>query len=168
MGNICRSPSAEAVFRHKMQVQGLDLKVDSAGTLGAHAKAKPDHRAEKAGIARGYSFDGIKARKVTEQDFTDFDLILAMDYDNIEELKKVAPAATQDKIHLMLDFAADFEEDQVPDPYYGGAKGFDYVLDLVEAASDGLLEKNINPCVYQVCCYVTSPLILSDVSLNYY
>jgi len=141
MGNICRSPSAEAVFRHKMQAQGLTLKVDSAGTLGAHAKEKPDHRAQKAGIARGYSFDGIKARKVTVQDFTDFDLILAMDHDNIEELKKVAPAATQNKIHLMLDFATEHEEEQVPDPYYGGAKGFDYVLDLVEAGSDGLLEK---------------------------
>ncbi|WP_291618740.1 low molecular weight protein-tyrosine-phosphatase [Colwellia sp.] len=141
MGNICRSPSAEAVFRHKMNAQGLTLKVDSAGTLGAHAKEKPDHRAQKAGVARGYSFDGIKARKVTVQDFTDFDLILAMDHDNVEELKKVAPAAALDKIHLLLDFAVDHEEEQVPDPYYGGAKGFDYVLDLVEAASDGLLDK---------------------------
>ena len=141
MGNICRSPSAEAVFRHKMNAQGLTLKVDSAGTLGAHAKEKPDHRAQKAGVARGYSFDGIKARKVTVQDFTDFDLILAMDHDNVEELKKVAPADALDKIHLLLDFAVDHEEEQVPDPYYGGAKGFDYVLDLVEAASDGLLEK---------------------------
>ncbi|MCJ8294890.1 MAG: low molecular weight phosphotyrosine protein phosphatase [Colwellia sp.] len=141
MGNICRSPSAEAVFRHKMNAQGLTLKVDSAGTLGAHAKEKPDHRAQKAGVARGYSFDGIKARKVTVQDFSDFDLILAMDHDNVEELKKVAPAAALDKIHLFLDFAVDHEEEQVPDPYYGGAKGFDYVLDLVEAASDGLLDK---------------------------
>lgn len=141
MGNICRSPSAEAVFRHKMQVKGLSLKIDSAGTLGAHAKEKPDHRAMKAGIARGYSFEGIKARKVIMQDFTDFDLILAMDHDNVEELKKIAPSDTLDKIHLMLDFATEHEEEQVPDPYYGGAKGFDYVLDLVEAASDGLLEK---------------------------
>lgn len=141
MGNICRSPSAEAVFRHKMKVKGLALKVDSAGTVGAHAKQKPDHRAQKAGVVRGYSFDGIKARKVTVQDFTDFDLILAMDYDNVAELKKVAPPATHDKIQLMLDFATEHEEEQVPDPYYGGAKGFEYVLDLVEAASDGLLEK---------------------------
>jgi protein-tyrosine phosphatase len=141
MGNICRSPSAEAVFRHKMKVKGLALKVDSAGTVGAHAKQKPDHRAQKAGVVRGYSFDGIKARKVTVQDFTDFDLILAMDYDNVAELKKVAPPAMHDKIHLMLDFATEHEEEQVPDPYYGGAKGFEYVLDLVEAASDGLLEK---------------------------
>lgn len=141
MGNICRSPTAEAVFRHKMQENGATLKLDSAGTLGAHAKQKPDHRAQKAGEARGYSFDGIKARKVTVKDFTDFDLVLAMDYDNVEELKKVAPAAEQHKIQLMLDFATDYDEDQVPDPYYGGTKGFEYVLDLVEAASDGLLEK---------------------------
>ena len=141
MGNICRSPSAEAVFRHKMQAKGLSLNVDSAGTLGAHSKEKPDHRAQKAGVARGYSFDGIKARKVSVQDFNDFDLILAMDYENVEALKSVAPSSALHKIHLMLDFAAEHEEDQVPDPYYGGAKGFDYVLDLVEAASDGLLEK---------------------------
>ncbi|MBU2870902.1 low molecular weight phosphotyrosine protein phosphatase [Colwellia sp. E2M01] len=141
MGNICRSPTAEAVFRHKMQAKGLTLDIDSAGTLGAHTKEKPDHRAQKAGQARGYSFDGIKARKVTVQDFEDYDLILAMDYDNVEELKKVAPLGLENKIHLMLDFAEGYEEDQVPDPYYGGARGFDYVLDLVEAASDGLLKK---------------------------
>lgn len=139
MGNICRSPTAEAVFRHKMKAQGLSLTVDSAGTLGAHAKEKPDHRAQKAGIARGYSFEGIKARKVTLNDFTDFDLILAMDDENVQELNKRAPAELKYKIQLMLDFAKDHEEEQVPDPYYGGAKGFDYVLDLVEAASDGLL-----------------------------
>jgi len=141
MGNICRSPSAEAVFRHKAKEQGLTLKIDSAGTLGAHAKEKPDHRAQKAGTARGYSFDGIKARKVTATDFNDFDLILAMDHDNIAALNEVAPSDMKYKIQLMLDFAKDHEEDQVPDPYYGGAKGFDYVLDLVEAGSDGILEK---------------------------
>jgi protein-tyrosine phosphatase len=122
-----------------MKAQGLSLTVDSAGTLGAHAKEKPDHRAQKAGIARGYSFEGIKARKVTLNDFTDFDLILAMDDENVQELNKRAPAELKYKIQLMLDFAKDHEEEQVPDPYYGGAKGFDYVLDLVEAASDGLL-----------------------------
>ncbi|MCP4984991.1 MAG: low molecular weight phosphotyrosine protein phosphatase [Colwellia sp.] len=141
MGNICRSPSAEAVFRKKAKVQGLALKVDSAGTLGAHAKEKPDHRSQKAGIARGYSFDGIKARKVTAKDFNNFDLILAMDNENIKELNKIAPLELQHKIHLMLDFATEHEEEQVPDPYYGGAKGFDYVLDLVEAACDSILEK---------------------------
>lgn len=141
MGNICRSPSAEAVFRQKMQAKSLSLHIDSAGTLGAHAKEKPDHRAQKAGIARGYNFDGIKARKVNVKDFAEFDLILAMDEDNVSELKKVAPAGTESKIHLMLDYAKNFDETEVPDPYYGGAKAFDYVLDLLEAASDGLIEQ---------------------------
>ena len=141
MGNICRSPSAEAVLRHKANALGLSLTIDSAGTVGAHAKEKPDHRSIKAGSARGYSFDGIKARKVTLNDFADFDLILAMDEENLAELKQMAPQGTEQKVHLLLDFASELEERQVPDPYYGGAKGFDYVLDLVEAGSDAVLEK---------------------------
>ncbi len=141
MGNICRSPSAEAVFRQKAREQGISLQIDSAGTLSAHAKEKPDHRSQKAGIARGYSFDGIKSRKVTLKDFESFDLVLAMDNDNIDELNKVAPKEFHCKIHLFLDFANELAEQQVPDPYYGGAKGFDYVLDLIEAASEGLLLK---------------------------
>ncbi|MBL0709586.1 MAG: low molecular weight phosphotyrosine protein phosphatase [Colwellia sp.] len=139
MGNICRSPSAEAVFRYKAQAQGLSLIIDSAGTVGAHAKEKPDHRAQKVGIERGYSFDGIKARKVTVQDFDDFDLILAMDNDNLEYLHKISPVHLQHKAMLFLDFAKNHEESEVPDPYYGGANGFRFVLDLVEDASDGLL-----------------------------
>ena len=140
MGNICRSPSAEAIFRHKAQAQGLSLKIDSAGTLGAHAKAKPDHRAQKVGVERGYSFDGIKARKVTVQDFDDFDLILAMDDANLEDLLKIAPEHLSNKAMLFLDFSHNHEETEVPDPYYGGANGFRFVLDLVEDASDGLLK----------------------------
>ncbi|MCW8833368.1 MAG: low molecular weight phosphotyrosine protein phosphatase [Colwellia sp.] len=141
MGNICRSPSAEAVFRHKAKCQGLSLKIDSAGTVGAHAKEKPDHRAQKVGVERGYSFDGIKARKVTSKDFEDFDLILAMDNANLEDLKEIAPEHLQSKAMLFLDFANNHEESEVPDPYYGGANGFRFVLDLVEDASDGLLAK---------------------------
>jgi len=141
MGNICRSPTAEAVFRHKAKEQGFNLKIDSAGTLGAHARERPDRRAQKVAIARGYSFDGIKARKVTVKDFENFDIILAMDEDNIANLKRVAPEQYLAKIHLFLDFAENFDENEVPDPYYGGAKGFQYVLDLVEDASNGLLQK---------------------------
>lgn len=141
MGNICRSPSAEAVFRHKAKLQGLPLTIDSAGTLGAHAREKPDHRAQKVGVERGYSFDGIKARKVTAQDFETFDLILAMDNANLEDLLKIAPGHLHHKVMLFLDFAENFEETEVPDPYYGGANGFRYVLDLIEDASDGLLAK---------------------------
>lgn len=139
MGNICRSPSAEAVFRQK--AQALSLTIDSAGVIGSHAREKPDHRAQKAGIARGYSFDKIKARKVTVQDFEKFDLILAMDQQNIKDLIKIAPANLQYKIQLFLDYAENFDEQEVPDPYYGGAKGFQFVLDLVEDASDGLIKR---------------------------
>jgi protein-tyrosine phosphatase len=139
MGNICRSPSAEAVFSHKAKAKGLSLKIDSAGTLGAHAKEKPDHRAQKVGVERGYSFDGLKARKVKVEDFESFDLILAMDNDNVENLMKVAPEHLQHKISLFLEFAKNHEETEVPDPYYGGVNGFRFVLDLVEDASDGLL-----------------------------
>ena len=139
MGNICRSPSAEAVFRQK--AQALALTIDSAGTLGSHAREKPDHRAQKAGNARGYSFDKIKARKVTQQDFEKFDLILAMDHQNVKDLMKVAPQEFQHKVQLFLDYADNFEDQEVPDPYYGGAKGFQFVLDLVEDASDGLIKQ---------------------------
>jgi len=141
MGNICRSPSAEAVFRHKAGAKGLSLKIDSAGTVGAHAREKPDHRAQKVGVERGYSFHGIKARKVTVRDFEDFDLILAMDVANLEDLQKISPEHLQHKAKLFLDFAANHDETEVPDPYYGGANGFRFVLDLVEDASDGLLDQ---------------------------
>ncbi|MDO6507063.1 low molecular weight protein-tyrosine-phosphatase [Colwellia sp. 4_MG-2023] len=141
MGNICRSPSAEAVFRQKAQAEGLSLKVDSAGTVGAHVREKPDHRAQKVGVERGYSFKGIKARKVTVQDFDNFDLILAMDNANLAELHKIAPEHLQYKAKLFLDFADNHDEEEVPDPYYGGANGFRFVLDLVEDASDGLLKQ---------------------------
>ena len=140
MGNICRSPSAEAVFRHKAKQAGLTIKIDSAGTVGSHAREKPDHRAQKAGMARGYSFDKIRARKVTAQDFEDFDMVLAMDNLNVRHLEKVAPEHLHYKIELFLDYSDNFEETEVPDPYYGGGKGFQFVIDLVEDASDGLLK----------------------------
>jgi len=141
MGNICRSPSAEAIFRHKAKEAGLSVNIDSAGTIGSHAREKPDHRAQKAGIAKGYSFDKIKARKVLEKDFDAFDLVLAMDNNNVEALKKVAPEHLHYKIQLFLDYAHNHEETEVPDPYYGGAKGFQFVVELIEDASNGLLAK---------------------------
>ncbi|GLX86452.1 protein-tyrosine-phosphatase [Thalassotalea loyana] len=141
MGNICRSPTAEAVFRKKAADKGLNLEIDSAGTIGAHAREKPDHRAIKAGEARGYDFSGLKARKVTSEDFEKFDLILAMDNDNLENLLAKSPSEYHDKIKLFLHYGSQYDEAEVPDPYYGGAGGFRYVLDLVEDASDGLLSK---------------------------
>ena len=139
MGNICRSPSAEAVFRHKTNMLGISLNIDSAGTVSTHAREKPDPRSTKVGKERGYSFDGIKARKVTIEDFENFDLILAMDHINLTYLRNMAPEHLQDKVQLFLDFAKNHQEQEVPDPYYGGANGFRFVLDLVEDASDGLL-----------------------------
>ena len=143
MGNICRSPSAEAAFRHKANELNLKLTIDSAGTIGSHAREKPDHRAQKVGIERGYSFDKIKARKVTVEDFENFDIVLAMDEHNMKELKKVAPEHLHGKIKLFLEYADNYEELEVPDPYYGGAGGFKFVLDLVEDASDGFLKRLI-------------------------
>jgi protein-tyrosine phosphatase len=141
MGNICRSPTAEAVFKHKCQQAGLPLAVDSAGTIGAHVREKPDARAQKAGQARGYQFEGIRARKVTVKDFGDFDLVLAMDNDNLRDLQNACPLEYQHKVQLFLHYGNGFPDSQVPDPYYGGAGGFEYVLDLIEDASDGLLQK---------------------------
>ena len=140
MGNICRSPTAEAVLRAKVAERGVDIEVDSAGTIGYHQGELPDHRARSAGEARGYSFEGIRARQVVEGDFEVFDLILAADNDNLRDLKRSCPTHLHRKLALFLEFGRpDVEE--IPDPYYGGQRGFDYVLDLVEEASDGLLDK---------------------------
>ncbi|WP_438863073.1 low molecular weight protein-tyrosine-phosphatase [Neptunicella sp.] len=139
LGNICRSPSAHAVFRHKAKAAGINVTTDCAGTQGFHKNAKPDQRAVSAGTARGYDFSGLHARKVVADDFEKFDLILPMDHTNLADLIDVCPPEHQHKIQLFLSFS-DCDEEAVPDPYYGGAKGFEYVLDLIELASDGLLE----------------------------
>ena len=141
MGNICRSPTAEGVFRHFVEQAGLSdrLRIDSAGTHAYHTGEPADRRARAAAERRGMSLDGISARRVTVDDFERFDYIVAMDEDNLLRLRDEAPAEHHEKISLFLDFA-DCEERQVPDPYYGGAAGFERVLDLVEEASRGLLE----------------------------
>lgn len=138
MGNICRSPTAEAVFRGKMKQQGMKLKLDSAGTLGYHKGAKPDPRSMKAGQARGYDFSGIRARPVSQKDYASFDLILAMDSNNLEDMLAECPDQYQEKLKLFLEFG-NSEYDEVPDPYYGGSRGFQLVLELIEEASEGLL-----------------------------
>ena len=139
LGNICRSPTAEAVFRHKATQRGLNLNIDSAGTMGYHTGSPPDPRSQQAGEARGYSFSGLACRRVQDGDFVDFDYVIAMDEENLSDLRKASDQQYHGKIHLMLDFA-DVEESVVPDPYYGGKKGFEYVLDLVEKGADGLLD----------------------------
>lgn len=139
LGNICRSPTAEAVCRHLATQRGLALDVDSAGTYGGHAGELPDPRSRAAGEQRGYSFAGIRARKVTLADFTDFDLILAMDSSNLEALRKLCPQPLQHKLQLLLSHA-DVAQHEVPDPYYGGSRGFELVLDLIEQGCNGLLD----------------------------
>jgi protein-tyrosine phosphatase len=139
LGNICRSPSAEAVFKHKATELGLDVEVDSAGTAGYHKGAAPDKRSQAAGIERGYSFKGLKCRKVQDTDFEKFDYILAMDQKNLDSLMEKCPEDLQHKVSLFLSFC-DSEEDEVPDPYYGGKRGFEYVLDLIELGSHGLID----------------------------
>ncbi len=138
MGNICRSPTGEAVLKHKAKELGLNLTIDSAGTIGYHSGEKPDNRSMKAGEKRGYSFKGQYSRKVKLSDFTEFDLILAADKQNLADLQASCPNEHQHKLKLFLSFA-DSQYDEVPDPYYGAGDGFELVLDLIEDASDNLL-----------------------------
>jgi len=141
MGNICRSPTAEGVFRHFVQEAGLAdrIKIDSAGTHAYHTGEPADRRASAAAERRGYSLAACRARRVQAEDFENFNYIVAMDRLNHVTLIDRADAEHHDKIRLFLEFSS-AEEDEVPDPYYGGAAGFDKVLDLVEGASRGLLE----------------------------
>lgn len=144
LGNICRSPTAEAVFRYKVEQSGLDkeidIRIDSAGTSAAHHGEGPDKRSILAGQGRGYSFEGQQSRPVRQQDFHDFDYVLAMDSRNLQNLRRIKPAEAQTQPQLFLNFAETLSVKDVPDPYYGGTKGFDHVLDLIEVASDGLID----------------------------
>ena len=141
MGNICRSPTAEGVFRYHVAKAGLQetIVIDSAGTHAYHVGEPPDRRAQAAAERRGVSLDGIRARRVTDEDFERFDYILAMDEDNFLQLRDQSPPEHHAKLRLFLEFAA-IPEREVPDPYYGGAAGFERVLDLVEDASRAFLE----------------------------
>ena len=141
MGNICRSPTAEGVFRFHAEQAGMveRLHVDSAGTHAYHTGEPPDRRARAAAERRGMSLEGISARRVNAEDFERFDYIIAMDEDNLVRLRDEAPAEHHTKLRLFLEFGESGER-EVPDPYYGGSAGFERVLDLVEEASRGLLE----------------------------
>lgn len=142
MGNICRSPTAEGVFRHRVAAAGLDsvFNIDSAGTHSYHVGARPDPRAAEAARRRGIDLGGLRARRVAPEDFERFDYVLAMDRHNLELLVADCPEAHRDKLELFLKYATAYDDTEVPDPYYGGNKGFEYVLDLVEDAADGLLK----------------------------
>jgi low molecular weight protein-tyrosine phosphatase len=141
MGNICRSPTAQGVFEHLVEGQGLTslIQIDSAGTHAYHVGEPPDGRATQAARKRSIDLGSQRARRVSGDDFLDFDYVLAMDRNNYDDLMSLCPPDHQSKLHLFLEFASGLEEDEVPDPYYGGITGFDRVLDLIERASQGLL-----------------------------
>lgn len=142
MGNICRSPTIEGVFRHQLEAELPEAKVriDSAGTHAYHVGEAPDPRARRAAERRGIDLSKLRARRVAAEDFSEFDLVLAMDPLNVAAMQDVCPAELHGRIRLLLEFAPQLEREDVPDPYYGGSNGFEYVLDLAEQASTGLLE----------------------------
>ncbi len=141
MGNICRSPTAEAVFRNCAEKAGLleRLHIDSAGTHDYHVGAAPDARAQQAAKRRGYDMSKLRGRQVEAQDFFRFDYVLAMDNQNLVMLEHLRPDDAQNHLGLFLEFSERHDEWEVPDPYYGGTDGFERVLDMVEDAAQGLL-----------------------------
>jgi protein-tyrosine phosphatase len=140
-GNICRSPTAEGVFGALLDEHGLtrDIGVDSAGLGAWHVGEAPDRRAQAAARQRGIELGGQRARQARAEDFRRFDYVIAMDESNRDGLARLCPAGAEGRIHLFLDFAPGSGRREVPDPYYGAGDGFDTVLDLIEAASRGLL-----------------------------
>lgn len=143
MGNICRSPTAEAVFRHVLQQRAphLSVEIDSAGTHDYHVGQAPDRRAVMAARRRGIDMSMMRARQIEVTDFERFDLVLAMDEENVQELRRRAPPTFHERIRLLMDYAPEAHSRVVPDPYYGGAEGFEEVLDLLEQAAEGLLQE---------------------------
>ena len=141
MGNICRSPTAETVFRDHAQRAGIldDLRIESAGIGSWHVGEPPDKRAILHGRRRGYDLEALRARQVTREDFANFDYILGMDVRNLRDLEALRPDEYGGYLGLFLDFAPHLGLREVPDPYYGGPEGFETVLELVECASEGLL-----------------------------
>lgn len=142
MGNICRSPTAEVVvrkiiFNNKL---GSIIKVDSAGTHGYHVGEPPDPRTCEAALRRGYDLSGLRARKVVPEDIDRFDLLLAMDRDNLDILKRSTRPEHHAKLGLFMHYASRFQAEEVPDPYYGGEHGFELVLDMIEDAGQGLIK----------------------------
>lgn len=140
LGNICRSPTAHGVLEKLIKDKALShvISVDSAGTGAWHVGESPDHRASAAANNRGYDLSALRARQVTSEDFVRFHYILAMDRQNLKDLRASCPTNYQAKLQLLLDFS-DSDHDVVPDPYYSGEQGFELVLDLVEAACSSLL-----------------------------
>jgi protein-tyrosine phosphatase len=141
-GNICRSPTAEGIFRKLVADAGMSevILADSAGTHGYHIGEPPDARAQASAADRGYDLSGLRARRVEGADFQRFDLIVAMDRDHLTILSRMAEPSAAHKLKLMMSYAGAFEEKDVPDPYYGGPQDFERVLDMLEDAARGLLD----------------------------
>jgi len=142
-GNICRSPTAEGVARALAEKQGVGhlFTFDSAGTMGYHSGEPPDQRAIAVAAKRGYDLAPLRARQVTGKDFFSFDHVLAMDRGHLKVLEKLCPEGYRQSLGLFLEYAGKADEDEVPDPYYGGPEGFDHVLSLVENAADQLIRR---------------------------
>ena len=141
LGNICRSPTAEGVLRHllRQSAPGLAVEVDSAGTADYHIGEPPDLRSQQAALSRGIDLSTLRARQVAPRDFVHFDLLLAMDRQNLRALETMRPAGSRARIRLFLEYAANLGRLEVPDPYYGDASGFEEVLDLCTAGARGLI-----------------------------
>ena len=140
-GHICRSPTAEGVFRRLAELEGLSERVeaDSAGTHGYHVGEPPDSRAQGEAAERGYDLSSLVARRVEADDFYRFDLVLAMDRGHHRQLSRLAPSDARARLHLFMEFASGVATEDVPDPYYGARSGFEKVLDMIEAGAEGLL-----------------------------
>jgi len=141
MGNICRSPTAEAVFRARVEEAGLmqHILIDSVGTHDYHIGKPPDTRTQHAALQRGYDMSMLRGRQVEVADFTRFEYVLAMDCDNLGILHRLCPEMERGRLGLFMEYASRHDDGEVPDPYYGGTDGFERVLDMVEDASEGLL-----------------------------
>lgn len=147
LGNICRSPLAEGVFRAVAEERGLShlFRLDSAGTGGWHAGSSPDPRSVAIAAKHGIDITGQSARKVVPEDFDTFDLLLGMDRSNVDELRRLAPAGAKSRIHLFLDYAGEGLRD-VPDPYFGGPDGFADIYHMIREASESLLDRVAGRC----------------------
>lgn len=143
MGNICRSPTAEGVLKQCIKNSDIadKVEVDSAGTHGYHVGEPPDPRTQRAALSRGYNLSQMRARRVAPQDMDYFDLVLAMDKTNLDNLRRMAPTDKHDRIKLFMDYSENFDDDEVPDPFYGLGHGFDLVIDMVEDAAKGLVSE---------------------------
>ncbi len=147
MGNICRSPTADAVFKHTVRKAGLEheIFVDSAGTHAYHIGEPPDRRTQNSALKRGYHMHDLRARRVAANDFSDFHYILAMDHENLALLQQRCPDQYNSKLELFMNYSKGlYSNQEVADPYFGGDQGFELVLDMVEEASQGLLEHICN------------------------